>query len=291
MKARRYTAIISDTLCVLLFVYLLVFPNRASVPTKSALEFCAKTLIPALFIYTVLAKITVSLPITERLERIIGTAPIVLAAGMLCGAPIGAKTALSLYEQGRIDKKYAEYLCSFTNNASASFVLGYVGSTLFGDIFIGVRLFLYQLASSLFTALVMRLYMYGGKIKRDLPNATHKRIKLQAAVREAAESMLGISACVVFFIVAGSAASSLLSLAPLPDAVLRSVLEFSSGCASASKLHSLALPVCAFSIGFSGLSVALQVSSAGEGRIGIRPYLLGKLISGSCMTLLAVIFG
>ena len=38
--------------------------------------------------------------------------------GMLCGYPMGAKIASDLYQYGKISKREAEYLLTFSNNAS-----------------------------------------------------------------------------------------------------------------------------------------------------------------------------
>lgn len=291
MKARNIFYTATDCVLVFLFVYLIVSPENASLPTKNALDFCAKTLIPSLFIYMVLSKAVISMPITARLCKAIGLGPVMLIMGTLCGAPIGAKNALSLYESGRIDKKHAEYLCSFTNNASVSFVIGFVGSELYGDILIGLRLFVYQLIASVIAAFAIKILMYGKAMPPKADIIKSRRIGLREAVSDSALTMLNICACAVFFIVAGDAISNILQLGTTANACLKSVLEFSSGCAEASKLEAFSLPICAFSIGATGLSVTLQVRSVISGKLSIKPFLSGKLISGAVMTALSVIIG
>lgn len=291
MKPSKIFSFAADSIFVLVLIYLLVFPEYASEPTRYALEFCAKTLIPSLFIYMVLAKLVITLPITDKLARHIGIAPIALLTGTLCGCPIGAKNAVSLYESGRIDKKHAEYLCSFTNNASISFVIGFVGSELFGDIYVGIRLFFYQLTASVVTAAIMRFVIYG---KEKLPKAEFSsgaRVGLREAVSDSAYTMLNLCACAVFFMVVGGALSRILALPPFWDAALKSVLEFSSGCAAASGVGDHAFALSAFSVGFTGFSVALQVRGVIAGKLSIHPFLIGKIVSCATMTFLAVIFG
>ncbi len=291
MKTRRIFSFITDTVLLFLFIYLIIFPQNASEPTRNALDFCAKTLVPSLFIYMVLSKAVLSLPITEKIAKHIGVAPIALIMGTLCGAPIGAKNAISLYESGKIDKKYAEYLCSFTNNASVSFVIGFVGVELFGDIRIGVKLLIFQIISAIITAIIMKTVMYG-KNKPPKPEFSKiNKIGLREAVTDSALTMINLCACVIFCIVAGSTATHILKLPNELDAILKSVLEFSSGCATASKVGRMAIPICSFSIGITGISVALQVRSVIANKLAMMPFLTGKLISGTAMTLLAFIFG
>ncbi|MBO5869906.1 MAG: hypothetical protein J6Q89_04065 [Clostridia bacterium] len=291
MKIRKIFSYVADTVLLFIFIYLIVSPQNASEPTRNALDFCAKTLVPSLFIYMVLSKTLLSLPITEKIAKYIGVAPIALIIGTLCGAPIGAKNAVSLYESGKTDKKYAEYLCSFTNNASVSFVVGFVGKELFGDICIGLKLLCFQIISSLITAIIMKRVIYG-KTKPQKANFTKtSKIGLREAVTDSALTMINLCACVIFFIVVGSAVSHIVHLPNELDAILKSVLEFSSGCAAAAKSDKFAVPICAFAIGSTGLSVALQVRSVIANKLAMMPFLTGKLISGAIMTFLAFIFG
>jgi hypothetical protein len=280
-----------DLFVVLLFVYLLVFPEQASAPTRNAVDFCVRTLVPSLFIYMILSKIIISLPMTEVLVRRFGLTSVMLVLGTLCGCPIGAKNAVTLFNEKKITKKHAEYLCSFTNNSSVSFLLGFVGSELFSDVTVGLKLLLFQLIASIATAVVMKFVIFG---KEKLPKAEFSgsnRVGLRESVSDSAGTMINLCACASFFIVCGNALTKFFALDPVAESVLRSMLEFSSGCASAVNAGIFALPIVAFSVGGSGLSVALQVRSVTEGKLSMRPYLCGKMINASLMTFLAVIFG
>lgn len=291
MKTGKMISVLSDLFFVFLFIYLLIFPQYASIPTRNALAFCGKTLIPSLFVYMVLSKIIISLPFTDFLMRKIGAVPFLLVVGSLCGCPIGAKNAVSLFESKKISKEYAEYLCSFTNNASVSFVIGYVGGELFSDMTVGFKLFAFQIISSVITAIVMKRVLFGKEQLPTIVPTKSEKIGLGKAVSDSAITMLNLCACAVFFIVCGDALSGIFKLDNVGVAVLKSVLEFSSGCASAVGCGFYALPITAFSIGFCGLSVALQVRSVTAGRLSIKPFLCGKMLSSAVMTVLAVIFG
>lgn len=291
MKAKRLISASVDSVLVVLFVYLLIFPKNLSLDTKNALLFCAETLVPSLFIYTVLAKAVFSMPFAEKTVGFIGLPAFSLIMGTLCGAPLGAKNALFLYENGKISKKYAEYLCSFTNNASLSFVIGYVGNVLLGDTLAGVRLLIYQLVGSIVTAVIMKNIIFG----QDKPIASfgidNKRTAFSDIIIDSAHTVINISACAVFFKVVAETVSRLMSLDRFGNAILLSLLEFSSGVSEASKLGNTAFTLCAFAIGFTGFSVAMQVKSVVSNRLSIRSYFAGKIISCTVMTGLAFIFG
>lgn len=291
MKARRLISVSIDLVLVFLFVYLVIFPKNVSLDTKNALIFCAETLIPSLFVYTVLSKAVFSMPIAEKIEKIVGLPAFSLVMGTLCGAPLGAKNAMLLYENQKIDKKYAEYLCSFTNHASVSFVVGYVGSVLFRDTRVGARLLVYQLAASVITAVVMRFFIYGKAKPRAISGYTCKSESLDRIILDGAHTVINISACAVFFKVVATAVARLLSLDKIQNALLLSLLEFSSGVSESARLGGFSLVFCAFAIGFGGLSVAMQVKSVCGGKLSMRYYFLGKSIECALMTALAFIFG
>ena len=291
MKARRIFSSCAQGTAFFLFIYLLIFPKYATEPTKAALSFCANALVPGLFIYMVLAKMILGSTMMKKSERLLGLESVSLLLGTLCGCPVGAKTAVSLYDDGRITKKHAEYLCSFSNNASVSFVVGFVGAELLGNIGLGLWLLIFQIIASAVTAVVMKYVMFG---KKPLPCVSQNsgiRCGLWEAVSDSATTMVNLCACVVFFMVVGGVFSRLLPLSQTCEAAFKSVLEFSSGCAASAKTGSTAFVLCAFALGQMGASVALQVKSVVGNRFSITPYLLGKLIGGTVMTALAIIFG
>ena len=279
-----------DILLVALFLYLALNPSRVSTPTRDAIYFCACRLVPSLFMLGVLSRVVASLGFTARLYRIFGVAPIAVTISLLCGVPVGARLALSLYEQGAISKKYAEYLLSFCCTASLPFIIGFVGVTLYGSMRVGIMLCAFLLVSLIVTAVVLK----PRREERSIKTADFRpqgRIPLREAVVSGVESMISVSACAVFFMVLASALGDALRLSRLVNALLRAVLEFSSGCAAASELDKYSLAVCAFSLAWCGVSVVLQVQSVVGDRLSLRQFLLGRVICVAIMMLLAVIFG
>ena len=291
MKTKKLISLSADLAVIFLFVYFLIFPNRASASTRDALYFCGNTLVPSLFIYMILAKMVTSSIFIEKTAKKFGYEVLLLALGLLCGAPIGAKLAYDLYIKGQITKQRAEYFCSFSNNASISFVIGYVGVGLFGDIRIGLKLFTFQLISAISTAIIMRLVLFGKNMPSSPINMPMKKAQLSESLSDSAYTMLNLCACVIFFIVVGSAISRVFSLGSTSDAILKSILEFSSGCAAAYYKGIYSLPITAFSLGFTGCSVAMQVKSVSKGELSMMPYFAGKIINCAIFTILAIICG
>ncbi len=291
MKAKRIFSVVGDVFAVVFFALITAFPKYATIPTGNAVLFCAKTLVPSLFIYMILSKVIITLPLTDRLAKRFGIEPFMFVAGNLCGCPIGAKNAVSLYETGRIDKKHAEFLTSFTNNASVSFIIGFVGSELFGDAKVGLRLFVYQVVATFLTALIMKRLIFG---KAKIPKAkstSFRKIGVYEAITDSALTIINLCAIATFFMVCGSAISDFFGFDEFSEAILKSLLEFSSGCVSASQIGTFAVQITAFSVGFSGLSVAMQVKSVIGGKLRMMPFFTGKIITCTVMTVLSLIFG
>ena len=131
---------------------LLLRPQEAAAAVRDGLGLCAGTVIPSLFPFFAVISLLLQLGLAESLQsicgplmkplfRMRGICALPLLAGLLGGYPSGAKTAASLYEQGRISRQEAELLLGFCDNCGPAFLLGYVGAGILGDLRTGAVLF------------------------------------------------------------------------------------------------------------------------------------------------------
>lgn len=289
-------------LLVLLLAMILRNAQIAADYMKVGLRLCARTVIPSLFPFMVISELLVRCGVGTVPSRFGGTlfsalfglpsaasAPLLL--GGLCGFPVGAKTALSLYDQGQLSRVETERVLAFCNIPSSGFLIGAVGVSLYGSRRFGCFLFFTALFISLFCGLIMRLCFPlpqsrstatdTGRILPPIGFSTFTQ-----AVSEATASMLSVCACVVFFTSVVGCLSHLLSACSVPPffrALLFGLCEISSGVNTAATLSNIALgaALCGFSVGWSGLSVHLQILSLGSDRgISPTPYLVSKLMQG-----------
>lgn len=272
------------------FVLLLCKPRLASEVTFAKLLFFVKTIFPSLFISLCLSGILVTSPLASVLYRFpFGAECAVFLLGVLCGFPVGARSALLLYENGRISKKRAEFLCGFTNLASLPFLAGVVGSTLFGDMIFGMRLAGLQAVCALLTGVLLYILLRPdckGVVRISAQNMQG----LSAAVANGAHTMLELGGMIVFFGVTADVIGKTVGIDGIPAVLLQSVLEFSAGCARAAEYEGEAGKLLAvLSVGFSGLCVCSQVAAVTKGKLSMRPYLLGKLIQTALMGVFAVL--
>lgn len=277
--------------CVLgaYFVLLLCKPRLASEVTLARLSFFVRTVFPSLFVSMCLSGMLVTSPIVQVLYRFpFGVECTVFALGVLCGFPVGARSALLLYQNGQITKKRAEFLCGFANLASLPFLIGVVGSTLFEDMTLGMRLAGLQAVCAL--AAGVALYIVLRPDCCGISAAPSGGQSMSASVASSAHTMLELGGMIVFFGVGADMITRLTDISGVPAVLLQGFLEFSSGCAGASAYGgTVGVILATLSVGFSGLCVFSQVASVTKGALSMRPYVAGKLIQTALMGAFAVL--
>ena len=299
---------------------LVVWPQESMDAARTGLQLCYNVIIPSLFPFFVLSSLVVDLGLAgyigRALEKIMrplfnvpGSCASALVLGFIGGYPVGARAAISLYEQGMCSKTEAERLLAFCNNSGPAFILGVVGAGVFGDSRVGLLLCLVHATASVCIGALFRFYK-----KRDEEECTGGRLSFQVqristaftgSVKNSFLSTLNICAFVVFFTVvirmltvsgvlpamAGSV-SRLLSPLGLTERwgqrFLIGTLEISSGVWSLTGEGSLSgrLSMAAFMLGWAGVSVHCQVLSfMGGSGLSVRTYLLGKTLHGGLSAL------
>ena len=292
-------------------IALIAAPNEAMEGAKSGLSLCFNVIVPSLFPFFVLSSLVVDLGLAARLGRIMepimrplfrvsGSCASAVALGFIGGYPVGARTALQLYQQGLCSKTEAERLLAFCNNSGPAFILGVVGAGIFGDSRAGFLLYLTHALASLLVGLVFRFYGHSSRAAEVRHTKPIEAVSLPAAftgsVTNALQSTLNICAFVVFFSVVLqlltfygvlSALANLLALFGFePEWAQRLVaglLELSSGVSSLSGGRGFVglASMAAFMLGWAGLSVHCQVLSfLVDSGLSAKVYIAGKLCHG-----------
>lgn len=300
---------------------LMLYPQQSMQAARDGLALCYNVILPSLFPFFVLSSLVVELGLAEYLGRLLepvmrplfhvsGACAAAFALGFIGGYPVGAKTAISLYQQGACTKTEAERLLAFCNNSGPAFILGVVGAGVFASSRVGVLLYLAHAAASVCVGLLFRFYKAGrgegGKRERP-PQFQAKRASaaFTGAIQNSFLSTLNICAFVVFFTVVirmcflsgllpGLAELLGRTFAPLglsqawAERMLTGLLELSSGVWTLSGEGSLSgkLSMAAFMLGWAGVSVHCQVLSfLGGSGLSVRTYLVGKLLHGGLAAL------
>lgn len=302
-KTRRLYAsdLIMPICIILLLILLLFFPEVSFEYMKSSLKLCAQSLVPSLFPFMIISDFLVMSNSGGILQRlfckpigvIFGTSPdgsFAALLGFLCGFPIGAKSALKLYDDGRISHAELCHIMSFCNIPSPAFVCGTVGA-IFHSARLGIILFISLVLSSLIIGVICRaIYKYervtvcSQRISNDCITA------FTSSVTSSATVMTCVCAYVVFFSViigytkhlccAINAPSILSLLCSISLEISNGMAEIAASDIAASGAKNAPL-LAAFCAGFSGLSVIFQIISLDKSRqIPKKTFIFQKLIQG-----------
>lgn len=275
---------------------LLLRPQEAADAVRDGLSLCGRTVIPSLFPFFVVISLLLQLGLAESLQCVCGAVmgplfhlrgacALPLLAGLLGGYPSGAKTAASLYAQGRITQQEAELLLGFCDNCGPAFLLGCVGAGVLGNPDAGLWLYAVHILSAILAGILLcRLSGDRGPVLLGsaLPAAPVSFPQaLTSSVTGALASTLNVCAFVVFFQVL-----SALPPAPPPPLVL-GILEMVGGVASLTPGPG-GFAAAAAIVGWGGLSVHCQAMSlaAPEG-LSFRWHWAGKALQAVLSALLA----
>lgn len=260
-----------------LFFLCLLFPAVCARGVEKGLSLSVHSALPALFPALVLSRMITFLWGKESGKKAL-LAPFFL--GLLCGFPVGAMAASSLYEEGAITKKEAERLLFFSSQAGPAFLIGFCGIRIFQSAAVGRLLFLLQS----FLAAFFLFFFFGKRLtkkeeaKKSAPTPSLSDI-VTSSLREAGQSFLYIASCIVFFSFLLELIFYLFPLSAISRAFLSLFLEFTSGCLALTDLpRNSALLFLAAGCGWNGLSVHLQVLSyLSKAHLSAKNYFFGKL--------------
>jgi len=240
-----------------------------------------------------------------------GAFPFVM--GIISGYPMGAKIVSNFKSQGICTNEEAERLLAFTNNSGPLFIIGTVGIGLFKDTNTGILLFLTHILACLTVGFLFRWWKSGRKKRtaflQDSSNSVPSKVSLSnlgevlaSSIMSAINTVFLIGGFIVLFSVIisilensgildaiGSFISPILNIFGIPvsyaDGILTGLLELTNGVCSVAgiinKSISTNIIICAFLLGFGGISITLQILSiTSKAKISIKPYIIGKILHG-----------
>ena len=218
----------------------------------------------------------------DRLFHINGAALPVFVCGILCGFPVGARVAVTMYKNGKISKCECERLISFANNASPGYVICAVGMGLRGSLADGIVLYATMVLSSIVTGALIGI----NKDKSNISNfISWQSYSFVESVKSASIVCLQISAFVSVFSVAVGLIDRMIGSVIIKAAIIP-FLEIGNAAAYLSDLCILSpcvsLALTSFAISFSGLCVGAQTLSIFDkgSDISFKNYLPYKLLQG-----------
>ena len=297
------------------FFLLVLLPAEAADGARSGLRVCGGVIVPSLFPFLVFSGLFSALGLTGALAnaaapvfRLVGISAYAcgpLLIGLLGGYPVGASALAALVRDGLISPREAERLLPCCNNTGPAFIVGAAGSAVFGSASAGLGLFLCHVLAALTLLLLAGGSSDGSPVRRP---AGHAAAGFSEAfpdcVRAAAVTCVHICGFVVFFSVLTalltalgvfSALSAALAMhlgteLQFARALLTGILELGGGIAAMRGLPPTpqALSMCAFVLGFGGLSVHCQTLAVLSGtKIRCARHFVGRICHGALSALYA----
>lgn len=272
-------------------MFVSLFSNAELVASTVAdsLIVCFYKLIPSIFPFMVLSGFLIKLIGNNTYKEKSRLSPLIIFLSWVSGFIVGPGFISRLEE-----KQDTTCLVFLTSNAGVGFVISYVGVALWGNIFLGIYLYLTQI----FTSVV--LYLIFNKSTLTFNHGNQKNTifsSISLSIQEGTHTMLDICGFSVFF----SILRQLLLLIINSDFVsllFASALEISSGAITAVSAKNVLL--CAFltgfTVGFGGICMCMQTfavcKNANVNKIKFfNLKLLQGLLCGFSMLVLIVLTG
>ena len=238
--------------------------------------------------------------------------------GLISGYPVGAKIVSDFRDKNLVSKDEGERLLAFTNNSGPLFIISSVGISLLGDTKTGMLLLLTHILSCITVGIVLGKFSKSSDYeylrtndkhniiseKKDISNVTLKNLGevLGNSINNSISTLLLIGGFVVIFSVLISILNQTHIIEILAQffkpilgflgfdlnfakPLVSGILELTNGVSLVSDVHVKAISqnivLCAFLLGFGGLSVLLQVFSiVSKTDLSMKKYFIGKLLQG-----------
>ena len=285
----------SSTYAILCLFAVLFFglslSSEVSEYVKDGMRLAVECVIPSSFPFMIISDLYLYLGRPENLRvlgrvfsRMLGL-PISGLSAFICGNiggfPIGAKMVCDIYSSGAISKEDAERLLPLSSNPSCAFVIGGVGLGIYRDARIGALLLASVWVATLLCGFITRENVNYSQITDYKHKQSYNFIN---SIKGAGVSSVGIISFISLFSVINGLIKKHVKYVPLTyifsaiSEVTNAVKFFSL---LPSKMNFAALVLSAFSLGFGGLSVAMQSAVfTSSSDLKMHKYYLIKLLEG-----------
>ena len=298
IKKKNIISLFWGLSCIFCFVAFLVFGQKLALCVNNSLILCAKRLIPSLFPLMIASRLLFSSGAGGFIGKIFkkpcrcllglsAGGSFAFIIGIVCGFPLGAVCANSLYEKRVISFDELYFLIVASSIPSFGFVVGVIGIGVFQNSRVGIILYLCAILSAIITGMIYRFTVFRGRVFYDSgfssTNGGGIIGKFCDAISLSVKNMLSVCGFIVFFSLVCEVIISILSFLGAPkilEILICGIMELTRGTLLTSSLPwDLAFVLCGAFIGWSGLCVLSQIlSSCRASRVNIWRFLGFKLV-------------
>lgn len=252
-------------------VILTLNAESATYGAKRGISMCFETVIPSLFLFSVLSETAYGLGAfssgrTARAAAKFLNIPVTCICAVvfsfLGGYPVGVRLIKKEFDKKNADAKTAQRLVSFCVNAGPGFIINTVGAAVLNSVFSGVAVLASTFLSSFITAVVLGFLSKrkgeihsSGSASENTETASFSEV-FMTSVSNSARAMISISAWIILF----SALESVLFSYTKNERIglwLRMIFEVTDGVSAAESIGGA--PLCSAVTAFGGICVFMQI--------------------------------
>ena len=303
-----------SVLCVLLFILMLLQPQKVFCGAQKGLLLWFQTILPTLFPFLLVTNLLLHTngfsylthiisPLICPIFRVSPAGSFAVITGFLCGYPLGAKVTADLLRQKVISDREAQYLLSFCNNTSPAFILNFlIWKTLKKPFFL-MPTFAILFFTPILMSLIFRKYYKIPKAayhtdRNAIPyTQKHRRLSqncsmLDSCIMDGAEAIVKIGGYIILF----SVISTLFSVTGMQHSfagrLILSSLEITNGISLLGTLPVFQSYAALLALtSFGGVcSIAQTQCMLHETPLKILPYIIEKLATALAASFFAVLF-
>ncbi len=285
-------------------IVLILHPERYVETTKTGIYVWALTVAPSLLPFFFLTSILTYLgavkkvvkiasPITRFLYKESGVSFWTQFMSFISGYPVGAKIIADLYQNKIITQKTATKLSLISSTSGPLFVVGSVGTIMFGSKTVGFLLLISHYLSSIILGVLFRNYGVNQPIA-PLSNKINKVDNvLYECVWSSVSSVLVVGGFIAIFYTFSQILIdfnllffiekplSLLFGKDLSKGVTMGLIESTTGCLQISKckVTNLSVSLASSIISFGGISIWFQsIAFLTKAKVNVKLFALGKIL-------------
>lgn len=321
LSRRLRKAVIAIAISFFILI-LAIYPDRYVKTTYDGIILWAVCVLPSLLPYFFLTALLTRTgvlkrfsklfnPLTEKLFKLSGISFYVFLMSVISGYPVGSKLIADLYENNVITQNEAKKMSVLCSTSGPLFVIGAIGTTMFGNKTVGFIIYLAHVLSALISGIIFRnigdLHSSNATAKNYAPPPNND--VLYECVYGAVTSSLIVGGFVSIFYVLSevlldfgilSPFTYLFSLALKPlggtsetaKAISMGLIEFTKGCKliSTNGANLISVSTACFLVSFGGLSVIMQsITFLQKSKVSPAFFIIGKLLQAVISAIISVI--
>ena len=297
---------------------LLLLTGKFSYAVTEGISLWISCVLPALFPYFFITAVLSSLkltskisqkisPFTTKVWRVGGACGYAFLMSIISGYPVGAKIVSDLKTNNLIGEEEAVRASALCSTSSPMFLIGSVGSIMFGCLKFGILLFCCHIICSFLNGIIFSFYKRNAKISTYAQGSFNKKTDnvLYDSVYSAVISILVVGGLITVFHLLTAVLYELGLLNPIINLLspligkeqalgfVLGIFECTEGLIVLSDitLSQFSLPLASFICGFGGISVISQsLAYLKKAKIKTAPFIFAKLSQAVLSFFLGLIF-